>query len=278
MLSWSRSSFVGVALAVGISAVHIGGGGQSSGKCEHYALSGKLVSAPLLNWPNHVCHVQQYNSPMVHSPAHIVGQGNQFPAGMDMEYDQAFRHQIEPTGSHLSSNCPDIQVALLDVLQNQVFIGSRSHLNCLVLDAMWNEIVDASLFSGLHYDGKMQARTFEELVSFNYGETFLISAWEYSNPVTIYGEHFARVTFDLRIATECQGDAGNNHKYFHEQVQLLVYCRGAVDKITELHRTHNEAVISTFLHEISDKSSCQKVTIGAWNGTFPPPPSICYHL
>ena len=268
LLSWIRSSLVVVALAASISAVYIGSGGQGGGEGEHYVLSGKIK-------------LQECNSPMVHSPAHLVEYDNRFQdtaVWMETGYEQSFLHQSESTGSHVSSNCPDIQVALLDVLQNQVFIGTRSQLSCLALDAVWNEIVDARLFSGLHYDGKMQARTFEELVSFNYGETFVISGWEYSNPVAIYGEHFARVTFDLRITTECQDDEGDNRKYFDEQVQILAYCRGAEDKITELHLTHNDEVNSTFLHEISSGRACQKAAIVAWNGTFPPPPSICYHL
>lgn len=191
--------------------------------------------------------------------------------------DHASSHQIEPYGPHASSNCPDIQVALMDVLQKKVF-GTRSQLSCLFLDALWNDILDAPLFSGLYYDGKMLAKTFEELVSFNYGETFLISSWEYSNLAAVYGEHFARVTFDLHITTECQDDAGDNRKYFQEQVQFLAYCRGAENKITELHRTHSEEANSTFLHQASNDISCQEAIKVAWNGTFPPPPSICYHL
>ena len=200
MLSWIRSSLVVVALAAAeISGVYIERGGRGVGAGEHYVLSEKIT-------------LKEYNSPMSHTPASLLEQDNPFQdtaIEMEIGYKQAFQHQNKPTESHVSSNCPDIQVALLDVLQNQVFVGTRSKLSCLALDAVWNEIVDASLFSGLHYDGKMQAKTFEELVSFNYGETSVISGWEYSNVVAIYGEHFARVTFDLRTTTECQDDEGD---------------------------------------------------------------------
>ncbi|KAI2491730.1 hypothetical protein MHU86_22839 [Fragilaria crotonensis] len=245
-ISGISSGFMGFALAACVSAVCIESRGQICDHDEHHVLTGNLDDE-------------------------LQGVSN------NIGYEHAFRHQIEPHGAPASSNCPDIQVTLMDVLQTKVF-GTRSQLSCLVLDALWNDIVDAPLFSGLYYDGKMQAKTFEELVSFNYGETFLISGWEYSNLVAVYGEHFARVTFDLRITTECQNDGGDNRKYFHEQVQILAYCRGAEDKITELHRTQNNEANSTFLNQMSNDRSCLNAINVAWNGTFPPPPSICYHL
>ena len=190
--------------------------------------------------------------------------------------------QIETYGSPDTSNCPDIQIALMDVLQQEVLVDTDHRLSCSTLDETWDDIIDAPNFSGLYYDGDIQASTFEELVAFNYGEAFLITGWEYSNPVAFYGEHFARVTFDLTISTECKDEDGNNIKYTHEQCQFLAYCRGAENRITELHGTHiiqelkSMFVVSQGSSENS--ASCAAQMHSALNGTFPPPASICYHV